>query len=116
MGEKSEAAQSIEAIIVDAADNISGARPGARRESFDQYIKRLEELENLANTFPGVEKTYAIQGGREVRVFVRPKDLDDWGAIKLAKDLAGRIQNELKYPGEIKVHVIRETRAVEYAR
>jgi len=116
VGEKSEAAQSIEAIIVDAADNISGARPGARRESFDQYIKRLEELENLANTFPGVEKTYAIQGGREVRVFVRPKDLDDWGAIKLAKDLAGRIQNELKYPGEIKVHVIRETRAVEYAR
>ena len=116
VGEKSEAAQSIEAIIVDAADNISGARPGARRESFDQYIKRLEELENLANTFPGVEKTYAIQGGREVRVFVRPKDMDDWGAIKLAKDLAGRIQNELKYPGEIKVHVIRETRAVEYAR
>jgi ribonuclease Y len=107
---------SIEAMLVDAADNISGSRPGARKESFEQYIKRLEELENLANSFEGVEKTYAIQAGREIRVFVKPDKLDDWGAIKLAKDLAGRIQSELKYPGEIKVNVIRETRAIEYAR
>lgn len=107
---------SLEAIIVDAADNISGARPGARRESFEQYIKRLEELENLANSFEGVEKTYAIQAGREIRVFVKPEKLDDWASTKLAKDLAGRIQAELKYPGEIKVTVIRETRVIEYAR
>ncbi|MCL5435889.1 MAG: ribonuclease Y [Patescibacteria group bacterium] len=107
---------SIEAMLVDAADNISGSRPGARKESFEMYIKRLEELENLANSFEGVEKTYAIQAGREIRVFVKPEKLDDWAAIKLAKDLAGRIQAELKYPGEIKVNVIRETRAIEYAR
>jgi len=107
---------SLEAVIVDAADNISGARPGARRESFEQYIKRLEELENLANSFEGVEKTYAIQAGREIRIFVKPDKVDDWGAVKLAKDVANRIQNELKYPGEIKVHVIREKRVVEYAR
>jgi len=107
---------SIEAIIVDAADGISGARPGARRESFEQYIKRLEELENLANSFKGVEKTYAIQGGREIRVFIKPEEMDDWAAMKLAKDLANRIQTELKYPGEIKVHVIRDMRVVEYAR
>jgi len=107
---------SIEAVIVDAADNISGSRPGARRESFEQYIKRLEELENLANSFKGVDKTYAIQGGREIRIFVKPEEMDDWGATKLAKDIAGRIQAELKYPGEIKVHVIRETRVMEYAR
>lgn len=113
---KTEEPMSVEAIIVDACDNISGARPGARRESFEQYIKRLEELENMANTFEGVEKTYAIQGGREIRVFVKAAEIDDWAATKLAKDLAARIQNELKYPGEIKVHVIRETRVVEYAR
>ncbi|MBI4054470.1 MAG: ribonuclease Y [Candidatus Doudnabacteria bacterium] len=107
---------SIEAIIVDAADNISGARPGARKESFEQYIRRLEELENIANSFEGVEKTYAIQAGREIRVFVKPEKIDDWAAIKLAKDVAGRIQNELKYPGEIKVNVIREMRVTEYAR
>lgn len=107
---------SIEAMLVDAADNISGARPGARKESFEMYIKRLEELENLANSFEGVEKTYAIQAGREIRVFIKPEKIDDWGAIKLAKDLAGRIQSELKYPGEIKVNVIREMRAIEYAR
>ncbi|MDP2932688.1 MAG: ribonuclease Y [bacterium] len=107
---------SLEAIIVDAADNISGARPGARRESFEQYIKRLEELENLSNSFAGVEKTYAIQAGREIRVFVKPEEIDDWAATKLAKDLAGRIQAELKYPGEIKVTVIRERRVIEYAR
>jgi ribonuclease Y len=107
---------SIEAIIVDAADNISGSRPGARKESFEQYIKRLEELENIANSFAGVEKTYAIQAGREIRVFVKPEEVDDWTATKLARDIAGRIQNELKYPGEIRVCVIREKRVIEYAR
>lgn len=106
----------LEAYIVDAADNISGARPGARKESFEQYIKRLEELESIANSFAGVEKTYAIQAGREIRVFIRPEEVDDWGATKLARDIAGRIQNELKYPGEIKVMVIREKRVIEYAR
>ena len=103
-------------MLVDAADNISGARPGARKESFEQYIKRLEELENIAKSFAGVEKCYAIQAGREIRVFVRPEEIDDWGATNLAKDIAGRIQNELKYPGEIKVMVVRERRVIEYAR
>ena len=107
---------SVEAMLVDAADNISGARPGARKESFEQYIKRLEELENIAKSFAGVEKCYAIQAGREIRVFVRPEEIDDWGATNLAKDIAGRIQNELKYPGEIKVMVVRERRVIEYAR
>ncbi len=113
---KSEAAQSVEAIIVDACDNISGARPGARKDSLENYIKRLTDLENIANSFEGVEKTYAIQGGREIRVFVTPDKLDDLGCQKLARDIANRLENELKYPGEIKVHVIRETRVIEYAR
>ncbi len=107
---------SLEAVIVDAADNISGSRPGARKESFELYLKRLEELENLANSFAGVEKTYAIQAGREIRIFVKPQEIDDWNAMKLAKDVAARIQQELKYPGEIKVNVIREMRVIEYAR
>jgi ribonucrease Y len=106
----------IEAAIVDATDNISGSRPGARKESFEQYIKRLEELENIANSFTGVDKTYAIQAGREIRVFVKPEEVDDWTATKLARDIAGKIQAELKYPGEIKVCVIREKRVIEYAR
>ncbi|OGE74811.1 MAG: ribonuclease Y [Candidatus Doudnabacteria bacterium RIFCSPHIGHO2_01_52_17] len=108
--------QSIEAAIVDACDNISGGRPGARKDSFEQYIKRLEELEKIANSFPGVEKSYAIQAGREVRVFVEPAKMDDWAAMKLAREIANRIQSDLKYPGEIKVQVIRELRVVEYAR
>jgi len=108
--------QSIEAAIVDACDNISGGRPGARKDSFEQYIKRLEELEKIANSFPGVEKTYAIQAGREIRVFVEPSKMDDWAAMKLAREIANRIQSDLKYPGEIKVQVIRELRVVEYAR
>jgi ribonuclease Y len=107
---------SVEAMIVDACDNISGARPGARRESFEQYIKRLEELENIAKSFTGVDKCYAIQAGREIRVFVKSDEVDDWGSTKIAKELAGRIQNELKYPGEVKVLVIREKRVIEYAR
>lgn len=107
---------SLEAAIVDATDNISGARPGARKDTYEQYIKRLEELEKLANSFEGVEKSYAIQAGREIRVFIEPTKVDDWGAMKLAREIASRIQQELKYPGEIKVQIIRELRVVEYAR
>ena len=92
---------SLEAAIVDACDNISGARPGARRDSFEQYVKRLEELEKLATSFEGVEKAYAIQAGREIRVFIEPNKVDDWGAMKMAREIAGRIEQELKYPGEI---------------
>ncbi|MBL8029747.1 MAG: ribonuclease Y [Candidatus Doudnabacteria bacterium] len=113
---KSEAAQSVEAIIVDACDNISGARPGARKDTLENYIKRLTDLENIANGFDGVEKTYAIQGGREIRVFVTPAKLDDLGCQKLAREIANKLEAELKFPGEIKVHVIRETRVIEYAR
>ncbi len=113
---KAVAAQSVEAIIVDACDNISGARPGARKDSLENYLKRLGDLENIANGFEGVEKTYAIQGGREIRVFVTPAKLDDYGCAKLARDIANKLEAELKFPGEIKVHVIRETRVVEYAR
>jgi ribonuclease Y len=105
-----------EAYVVNAADAISGARPGARRETLEHYLKRLEDLERIANEFPGVEKSYAIQAGRELRVFVRPEEIDDVAAFKLARDIASRIETELRYPGEIKVTVIRETRAIEYAR
>lgn len=107
---------SIEAAIVDAADNISGSRPGARRDSYEQYVKRLEELENVAMSFEGADKVYAIQAGREIRVFVKPEKVDDWGATKLARDIANKIEQDLKYPGEIRVMVIRETRVIEYAR
>ncbi|MEJ0021742.1 MAG: ribonuclease Y [Candidatus Doudnabacteria bacterium] len=107
---------SIEAAIVDAADNISGARPGARRDTYENYVKRLEELESLAHSFEGVDKVYAIQAGREIRVFVKPDKLDDWGATKLAREIANKIEQDLKYPGEIRVMVIRETRVIEYAR
>ncbi len=108
--------ESLEAIIVQVADTISGARPGARKDTLEAYLKRLEELENVANSFKGVEKAYAIQAGREIRVFVQPEEIDDTAAHKLAKEIAGQIQQELKYPGEIKVNVIREMRTVEYAR
>ncbi|OGI15230.1 MAG: ribonuclease Y [Candidatus Moranbacteria bacterium RIFCSPHIGHO2_01_FULL_54_31] len=108
--------QTVESFIVTAADAISAARPGARKETAEKYIKRLEELEALINSFPEVEKSYAIQAGREVRIFVNPEATDDLGAMKLARDIAKRIEEELKYPGEIKVNVFRETRAVEYAR
>jgi len=108
--------QSVEAFIIKAADAISGARPGARKDTYERYLKRLEDLENVANNFPGVEKTYAIQAGREVRVFVTPEKIDDLGAVKLAREIAEKVEDELKYPGEIKVNVIRETRAIEYAR
>ena len=103
-------------VIVKVADAISAARPGARRDTFEQYIQRLEELEKIASTFDGVEKTYAIQAGREIRVFVMPDELDDLAAHNLAKDIAKKIEEELKYPGEIKINVIREMRVTEYAR
>lgn len=104
------------AIIVKIADAISGARPGARKDTYENYLQRLEELEGIATGFAGVEKAYAIQAGREVRVFVTPDNIDDWGATKLAKNIAEKIEAELKYPGEIKVNVIREKRIVEFAR
>jgi ribonuclease Y len=107
---------SIESIIIDAADNISGSRPGARKDTYENYVKRLQDLENIANSYEGVDKTYAIQAGRELRVFVRPEKIDDYSAHKLARDIANRLENELKYPGEIRVVVIRENRVVEYAR
>ncbi len=107
---------SVEAMIVDAADGISGSRPGARKDSFENYVKRLGDLEDIANSFEGVEKTYAIQGGRELRVFVTPTALDDYGCQKLAREIANRLETELKFPGEIRVHVIRDFRVIEYAR
>jgi len=107
---------SLESFILTAADAISAARPGARKETAEKYIKRLEELEALINSFEEVERSYALSAGREVRVFVSPEKTDDLGAMKLAKDISKRIEEELKYPGEIRVIVFRETRAVEYAR
>ncbi len=108
--------ESLEAIIVQVADQISGARPGARKDTLESYLKRLGELEQIANSFAGVEKSYAIQAGREIRVFVKPEEIDDLQAKKIAKDIANRIQEELRYPGEIKVNVIRESRVIEYAK
>jgi ribonuclease Y len=107
---------SLEAILVQAADAISAARPGARRETLEAYIKRLEKLEEIANSYEGVEKSYAIQAGREVRIIIKPDIVDDAGAIEMARNLVKRIENELEYPGQIKVNVIRETRAIDYAK
>ncbi len=105
-----------ESVIVQVADAISGGRPGARRDSVENYLKRLSDIEEIANSFPGVEKSYAISAGREVRVFVKPDEMTDFAARELARNIALRIENELKYPGEIKINVIRETRAIEFAR
>ena len=108
--------ESLEAIIVESADAISGARPGARREDLEQYIKRLRALEDIANSFKGVSNSYAIQAGREVRIIVRPEDIDDLDALRIARDVAKKIEENMQYPGQIKVTVIRETRAVDYAK
>lgn len=108
--------QSLEAIIVETADAISGARPGARRESLEHYIKRIRALEDIAHSFEGVEEAYAIQAGREVRIVVRPGDVDDLASLRLSHDVARKIEETMEYPGQIKVTVIRETRAVEYAK
>ncbi|MEK7193116.1 MAG: ribonuclease Y [Patescibacteria group bacterium] len=108
--------ETLESIIVQTADSISGGRPGARRDSVENYLKRLKDLEDIANSFPGVEKSYAIAAGREVRVFVNPETTNDLEARRIAREIAIRIEKELKYPGEIKVIVIRENRAIEVAR
>ena len=108
--------QTVVACLVQAADAISAARPGARRESLENYIKRLEKLEEIANSFPGVETSYAIQAGREVRVMVKPEQVSEDDMVILARELAKRIESELEYPGQIKVHVLRETKVIEYAK
>ncbi len=105
-----------ESMIIAAADAISASRPGARKDTLENYLKRLEDLEAVANFFPEVEKSYAIQAGREIRVFVKPDKIDDLGAMKLSRSIADKIESELKYPGEVKVNVIREVRITEYAR
>jgi ribonuclease Y len=107
---------SLETIIVEAADAISGARPGARRESLETYVKRIKALEEVANSFSGVSESYAIQAGREIRIVVRPEEIDDYAAINLSKDIARKVEESLEYPGQIKVTVIRETRSVDYAK
>ena len=109
-------AQTVEAVLVQAADAISAARPGARRETLENYVKRLEALEEIANSFAGVDRTFAIQAGREIRIIVKPDDIDDAGTHLMAKDIVKRIETDLDYPGQIKVNVIRETRSVEYAK
>ncbi len=108
--------ETVEAIIVQCCDAISGARPGARRESLDNYVKRLEKLEEIANGYEGVEKSFAVQAGREIRIIVKPEVIDDVKALYMSKEIAKQIEQEMQYPGQIKVNVIRETRAVEYAK
>ena len=108
--------ENIEAGIVEAADAISGARPGARRENLEQYIKRIRALEEVANGFDGVNQSYALQAGREIRIFVTPEEIDDLASIQLARDIAKKIEESMQYPGQIKVTVIRETRAVDFAK
>ena len=109
-------AQTIIAVIVQAADAISAARPGARRENLENYIKRLEKLEEIAKSFDGVEKVFAIQAGREIRVMVKPEHINDEKMILVARDIVKKIESELEYPGQIKVNLIRESRVVDYAK
>lgn len=104
------------AMLVQAADAVSAARPGARRENIESFIKRLQRLEEIASSFPGVEKSYAIQAGREVRVMVKPEEVKDEGMALVARDIAKKIEGELKYPGQIKINIIRESRASDYAK
>jgi ribonuclease Y len=108
--------ESVEAAIVEAADAISGARPGARRESLEQYIKRVRALEDIANSYNGVNQSYALQAGREIRIFVKPEDVDDLASVTLARDVAKKVEETMQYPGQIKVTVIRETRSIDYAK
>ena len=108
--------KSMEAVLIAAADALSAARPGARRETLDAYIKRLEKLEEIANTTPGVEKSFAIQAGREIRIIAKPDDVNDEEIVFLAREISKKIESELEYPGQIKVNVVRETRAVDYAK
>jgi ribonuclease Y len=108
--------ETIAAVLVQAADAISSARPGARRESLENYVKRIEKLEVLAKSFEGVDQTFAVQAGREIRVLVKPEQVNDEATVFLAKEIAEKLENELEYPGQIKVNVIREVRSVEYAK
>ena len=108
--------QTLEAVLVQAADAISASRPGARRETLEAYIKRLEKLEEIADSFDGVEKSFAIQAGREVRIIVKPEKVSEADMTIMARDIAKRVENEMDYPGQIKVNVIRESRAIEYAK
>ena len=108
--------QTLIACIVQAADTISAARPGARRENIENYIKRLEKLEELTNSFPGVASSFAIQAGREIRIIARPDEVSDDSMALLAREISKKIESELEYPGQIKVNVVRESRAVDYAK
>ena len=106
----------VESILVQVADAISASRPGARRETLEAYSKRLENLENIAESFEGVEKSFAIQAGREIRIIVKPEEIDDLASITMAKGIAQKVEQDMNYPGQIKIIVIRETRAVDYAK
>jgi ribonuclease Y len=108
--------RTVEAVLTQAADGISGGRPGARRESLEHYVKRLERIEEIASEKPGVEKVFAMQAGREIRVMVKPDEIDDIGAQVIARDVAKQIEEELTYPGQIRITVVRESRATEYAK
>lgn len=116
LGHHEDSPKTLEAVVVKVADALSGARAGARNGTIENYFQRLEDLEKVATSFEGVDKAFAIQAGREIRVFVTPDKIDDWGATKMAKDIATKIEQELKYPGEVKVTVIREKRVIEYAK